>query len=143
MKIECMIVEQNSWPVSGHSMLSFFQLRPAQMPFKIACLGLKEHILYTEANVLCTSSLYPLHLVHVAISELLGTGTLGCRGELSATGGCRTDIGWVYRYDIQFISIAVLEFKNKNVRRWVDFSRAIANQKNAKQKRRPVYSYAT
>lgn len=100
----------------------------------------RTHLLYTEADVLRASSLYLFHPVHVAISQLLNTGTLDCRGELSATGGCRTDIRWVYRNGNQMINIAILEVKNTKVIHWDDFASAMANHNSAKMKRDLAYS---
>ncbi|MCJ1260006.1 hypothetical protein MMC24_007846 [Lignoscripta atroalba] len=95
----------------------------------------RTHLLHTEADVLRASFLYLLHPVDVAVSRLLGTGSLDCRGEVSSMGGCRNDIKWVYRNGNQTTNIAVLEFKNTKVMHWQDFGFAMANSNNAKTMR--------
>lgn len=101
------------------------------------------HLLHTEADVLRASFLYLFHPVHVAASRLLNTGNPDCRGELSATGGCRTDVRWVYRNGSQMTNIAVLEVKNTKVIHWNDFAFAMANTSNAKARRDAGFSSAT
>lgn len=46
----------------------------------------QTHFLNTEADVLRASFLYLLHPVHIAVSDMLETGTLDCKGEQSAAG---------------------------------------------------------
>ncbi|MCJ1345599.1 hypothetical protein MMC31_003807 [Peltigera leucophlebia] len=99
----------------------------------------QTHFLNTEADVLRASFLYLLHPVHVAVSELLETGTLDCKGEQTATGGCRTDIRWVYRKGGQTTDIAVLELKNTNVIYWEDFKEAMVAPETAEKKRDSAY----
>lgn len=99
----------------------------------------KTHFLNTEANVLCALFLYLLHPVHVAVLELLETGTLDCKGEQSATGGCQTDIRWVYRKGNQTTDIAVLKLKNTNVIYWDNFKSAMVAPENAEKKQDLAY----
>lgn len=99
----------------------------------------KTHFLNTEANVLCALFLYLLHPVHVAVLELLETGTLDWKGEQSATGGCQTDIRWVYRKGNQTTDIAVLKLKNTNVIYWDNFKSAMVAPENAEKKQDLAY----
>ena len=99
----------------------------------------KTYFLNTEADVLRAFFFYLLHPVHIAVSDMLETGTLDCKGEQSAAGGCQTDIRWVYRTRDQTTNIAVLELKNTNVIYWDDFKRAMVAPENAEKKRDSAY----
>lgn len=46
----------------------------------------KTYFLNTEADVLRAFFFYLLHPVHIAVSDMLETGTLDCKGEQSAAG---------------------------------------------------------
>lgn len=78
---------------------------------------------------------YPLHPVNVVAKGLLSAGNLYCRGELTLSEGCRTDVRWLYDNGSQMTTIASLEVKNTKVLHPRDFRDAMTTPNNARAKR--------